>query len=207
MSRIYDLSHPYQHQMPVYPGDDPVVLRETRSAAKDGYTLYALQTGLPAGTHLDAPLHILSEGRMIADLPLDLFAGRGRLLDVRGEDPIRCRAEYGSFVGEDDVVLLWTGHSAAWGTAAYFQQHPPVHEELARFFVQRRIKLLGMDLPSPDGPPFLVHKTLLGAGIPQLENLTNLEQLEQLSSFEEIAFPLKICAEGCPVRAVARVLA
>ena len=37
-----------------------------------------------------------------------------------------------------------------------------------------------------------------------MENLTNLEQLQHLQSFEVMAFPVKIAAEGCPVRVVAR---
>ena len=204
MPRLYDLSYPFENQMPVYPGDDPVVLSQRRSVPKDGYTAYTLQTGLHAGTHLDSPLHFLAEGDMVGELPLDRFLGRGCLLDVRGENPIRYRPEYATLVGRAAIVLLWTSWSRHWGTDAYYAQHPVVHEELADFLVGRKIKLLGMDLPSPDEPPFLVHQKLLGAGIPLLENLTNLEQLAQVRDFEVMAFPLKIGAEGSPVRVVAR---
>ncbi|HPT83127.1 MAG TPA: cyclase family protein [Limnochordia bacterium] len=203
---LYDLSHPYQDQMPVYPGDHPVRLTLQRSVPEDGFTAYLLAAGLHAGTHLDAPLHFVEGGQMVQDLPLELFAGRGRLLDVRGQNPIAFRAEYAKLIEAGDVVLLWTGHSDRWGTDTYFSEHPVVHGELAEFFVARRIRLLGMDLPSPDGPPFAIHKKLLGAGIPLLENLTNLKQLAEADSFEVMAFPLKIAAEGCPVRVVARTL-
>ncbi len=202
--RLYDLSHPYHDCMPVYPGDDPVELRLKRTVPADGYTAYTLSTGLHAGTHLDAPLHFVAGGQMIRDLELERCLGSGRLLDVRGEKVIGYRPEYARLIGPGDIVLLWTGHSAYWNTDAYFKQHPVVQEDLADFFIERKIKLLGMDLPSPDGPPFPIHKKLLHAGIPLLENLTNLEQLRDLPSFEVIALPLNITAEGSPVRVVAR---
>jgi len=33
--------------------------------------------------------------------------------------------------------------------------------EFAEFMVERKIKILGMDTPSPDKPPFPVHRLLL----------------------------------------------
>jgi len=137
VSRIYDLSHPYQHQMPVTQGTIRLCCGKSAARPKTGTpSMPSRPACMPELTWM--PPAFFSRGQDDCRSALDLFAGRGRLLDVRGEDPIRYRAEYGSLVGEDDVVLLWTGHSAAWGTAAYFQQHPTVHEELARFFVQRR---------------------------------------------------------------------
>ena len=204
MAQLYDLSYPFWVQMPVYPGDEPVVLRQKRSAAQDGYNAYSLQTGLHAGTHVDAPLHFLEGGQRVSDLALDRFIGNGCLLDVRGQDTIGCGPEFAELIMPDDVVLLWTGHSAYWGTEEYYTQHPVISDELADWLIARGIKLLGMDLPSPDGPPFAIHRKLLGAGIPLIENLTNLEQLSTLKSFEVMAFPLSIPAEGCPVRVVAK---
>lgn len=204
MDKLYDLSHPFSSGMPVYPGDEPVLLERRRSAHTDGYTAYSLQTGLHAGTHLDAPLHFVADGQMVRDLPLERFLGRGFLLDGRGQNPVGYKEEYDTLIRAGDIVLLWTGHSVNWGTDCYYAQHPVLGEELVEFLIQRRIRLLGMDLPSPDGPPFAMHKRLLGAGIPLVENLTNLEQLQHLQSFEVMAFPVKIAAEGCPMRVVAR---
>lgn len=205
MPKLIDLSHLLQDQTPAYPGDEPCRLVQTGSVERDGYTSFLLNTGLHAGTHLDAPLHFVVEGAMVRDLPLETFMGRGCLIDVRGEVVVGYKPEYASLVEADDIVLLWTDHSKRYGTKEYYERHPVLNEELADFLVTRGIKLLGLDFPSPDSMPFVVHKKLLSAGIPIIENLTNLAELANLSHFEVMAFPLRICAEGSPVRVVVRV--
>jgi len=204
VSSLFDLSHPFYAGMPVYPGDIPVSLMQTTTVERDGYAHFTLRTNLHAGTHLDAPAHFLADGKLVGDFALDVFMGRGCLLDVRGERVIGYRPAYDSLVNPGDIVLLWTNHSAVYGTEAYYADHPVVSEELAEFLIRRRVKILGVDLPSPDKPPFAVHDRVLGANIPLVENLTNLWELEMLQ-FEVMAFPVRISAEGCPVRVVARV--
>ena len=57
-------------------------------------------------------------------------------------------------------------------------------------------------MASPDLPPLAVHKRLLAAGVPMVENLTNLAALRG-RRFDFAALPLKISAEASLVRAVA----
>ncbi|MGI6150163.1 MAG: cyclase family protein [Firmicutes bacterium] len=205
MARLVDLSHPMVDGMPVYPGDDPTRLVQTSSAAEDGYASFRLETGMHAGTHIDAPLHFIPGGAPVSAFPVEAFAGKGCLLDVRGQSVIEYKPEYEAVVTAGDIVLLRTDHSLNYGTAAYYQDHPIVGETLAEFLIAAGIKMLGMDLPSPDLPPFAIHKLLLGANVLLLENLTNLSALTGCIRFEVIAFPIRIAAEGCPVRVVARI--
>ncbi len=206
MPKLIDLSYMLQDHSPVYPGDLPCRLVQTKSVEEDGYTSFLLNTGLHAGTHLDAPLHFLADGAMVKDLPLDTFIGRGCVIDGRGEAVLVYKQEYASLVQSGDIVLVWTNHSATYGTNAYYSAYPVLQEGLADFFVRHGIKLLGLDSPSPDKMPFSIHKKLLGAGIPIIENLTNLAELAGIRQFEIMAFPLKISADGSPVRVVARAL-
>lgn len=204
MSGIIDLSHPLQDGTPAYPGDEPCRLVQTKRVETDGYASFLLNTGLHAGTHLDAPAHFLQDGALVKDLPLETFIGKGCLLDVRGERTLGYKREYDSLVEQGDIVLLWTDHSKKYGSPEYYGCYPVIEEEIAEFLVRKGIKMLGLDLPSPDGMPFAVHKRLLGAGIPIIENLTNLAALAEIRTLEVMAFPLRIGAEGSPVRVVAR---
>jgi kynurenine formamidase len=154
-----------------------------------------------AGDH--AP-HLLGVDGYVADLPLERCIGTGVLLDARGERLIGMRPEYVA-IPENSIVLVCTGHSAQFGTAEYFENHPLVDPSLAEHLIAKKIKMLGIDLPSADLPPFPVHRMLFRHGIPILENLTNLEALLGVNRFEVIALPLKINAEGSPLRVVARV--
>lgn len=204
MTRWIDLSHPVHDGMPVYPGDDPTRLSPARQMAADGYNALRLETGMHAGTHLDAPLHLVPGGKFIDDYPLEAFTGTGCLLNVRDEPVIVMKPEYESGIPADSIVLLRTGWDRNYGTPDYYENHPVVDPELARHLVAKRVKILGVDAPSPDRSPFVVHKLLLGNGVLILENLTNLGQLPP-DGFEIFAFPLKIRAEGSLLRVAARI--
>ncbi|NLK09096.1 MAG: cyclase family protein [Firmicutes bacterium] len=204
MVKLIDLSHPMTGDMPVLPGDAEVGLVQCRNITDDGYNAFRLTTMLHVGTHLDAPLHFIAGGKMVHSIPLETFIGPGCLLDVRDEASIDYKKEYDEVIKQGDIVLLYTGWSEVYGKKEYYTEHPVVSEELADVFVRRKIKMLGMDVPSPDRAPFPIHHQLLGENIPIVENLTNLGELKDLGNFDIMAFPIKIMAEGCPVRVVAR---
>jgi kynurenine formamidase len=66
--------------------------------------------------------------------------------------------------------------------------------------------MIGVDMSSPDFPPFQVHKLLLGNGIFIMENMTSLKELIGIKEYEVFAQPLKIDAEASLVRASARYI-
>jgi len=158
-----------------------------------------------AGTHLDLPSHFLDSNVSVDQLAVERFAGTGCLLDVRNEQVIDMKPEYETNVQENDIVLLFTGFGRHLKSDSYFTDHPVVDQRLAEFFAAKKIKMVGMDLPSPDREPFEIHRILLQADILIMENLTSLNLLLGVRNFEVIAFPLKVKAEAALLRAVARV--
>ncbi len=205
MNRLIDLSQKIVDKMDVHPYDDGVKLYQDKFLETDQYNNYKLEIGMHAGTHIDTPMHLLESKSYINEIPLQKFIGRGSLLDVRNEKIIKYKETYDDIVKKDDIVLLLTGYSEKYGTDTYFNNHPVIDEELANFFVEKQIKMLGVDLPSPDEFPFEIHKILFRHNILIIENLTNLFELLSINSFEVIAFPLKIRAEASMVRVIARV--
>lgn len=203
--RLIDISHVLNGNTPIYPGDYKITLQKYNSLEKDGYCSHLLSSCLHTGTHIDLPMHMLNDNRFVSDFALDNFVGKGILLDVRGENPIRMKPCYKEMAAEGCVVLLYTGFDKHYRTEEYFTRHPAVSNDLAGFLLSKKIKMLGMDMPAPDYPPFSFHKALLSEDILILENLTNLHSLVDIDSFEVIAFPLKISAEASFVRAVCRI--
>lgn len=202
--KYIDLSQDIYHHMPIYPGDRDVELFPEKSLAADHYTAFSLSTGMHAGTHIDCPMHLLEDSRTIAEYPMERFIGRGYLLDVRGLKKIAYQDKYDEEIQRGDIVLILTGSDKYYGSDDYYNKHPEITEELAAFFVSRSIKLVGMDMPSPDYPPFAIHKLLLSQDILIIENLTNLELLLDVQAFEVFALPLKLHAEASVARVVAR---
>lgn len=151
-------------------------------------------------------MHLTKDERTINSIPVDRFIGNGILLDVRGEKVIKYKPEYDNLIFENDVVLICTDFATLYEEPyKYYNDYPIIDPTLSDFFIHRKIKILGIDTPSPDRIPFYVHKKLLENDIYILENLTNLKSLLNIHKFEVFAIPLKIEAEASLVRAFAKI--
>ena len=102
-------------------------------------------------------------------------------------------------------MLVYTGFGEKFGTSEYFQNYPELIEPFAERLIDLHVKMVGLDAPSPDRPPFRIHTLLLQNGILIIENLVNLESLRSCEAFEVIVLPIKVEADGAPVRVVAKV--
>jgi len=103
------------------------------------------------------------------------------------------------------VKLIYeTGWHRQFGQENYFSDFPSLTQDAARYLVSRKIRLLGMDTPTPSRDWFEVHHILLSANaeVVVVEGLTNLSQLPE--SFTFAGFPLNFHGrDGSPIRAVA----
>lgn len=201
--RFLDLSYEIGEDMPVYPGDKEISLKKTADVNEDGYTSYFYAGTMHAGTHIDAPMHMIEDDKYIGDFSIDKFIGKGILIDVRGEKEIDLKDEYYKSIKENYVVLFYTGLNTRYGKREYYEEHPVISMELAEFLIRKKVKMVGVDMPSPDRSPYEIHKLLLKNEIFILENLTNLEKLIYEEDFYVFAQPLKIKAEASLVRAIA----
>lgn len=203
--KLLDLTHTLHRNIAVFPGDDPVQLEQIRTLERDGFNNFRLSTGMHVGTHIDGPKHMTSDTRMMAELPLEHFAGKGVLIDVRGERQIEFRETYRKIIQPESIVLFCSGLDTIFGTPQYFNDYPDITDELARFLADQHVKMVGLDWVSPDHEPYPIHDILFKNNILILENLTNLGQLLHEPNFEVFAFPLKIEADSSIVRVVAKV--
>ena len=200
---IIDLSYKIHEGMPKYPGDDDISLLEDKNYEKDGYTSYIIKSGMHLGTHIDAPMHLTNDKRFISEFSLDNFYGAGVILDCRGESLVKPKKEYEELIYDKEVVIIYTGFENKYGEKEYYENHPIISLELIKLFIEKGIKMIGFDMPSPDRFPFESHKMLLKNEIFILENLCNINKLLNVKEFNIVAFPLKIETEGSLVRAVA----
>lgn len=203
--KYIDLTHTFNAEMPVYPGDPIPELVQIADLHKEGYTDYQIKTGMHVGTHMDAPLHMLDGGKRLSDIAVEKFLGKGCLIDARDASIISVNYLEKSGVQKDDIVLVMTGFSKKYREAEYYEKFPEIGEDFACKAVELGIKIVGMDTPSPDRPPFKVHKILLGKEILIIENLTNLESLVGVKDFEVFALPAKLHTEAAPVRVIAKI--
>ncbi|MDE8172470.1 cyclase family protein [Erysipelothrix rhusiopathiae] len=201
--KLIDLTQTFNEATGVFPGDTKTKFDLDACFEDDGYTNYSVTASLHTGTHVEVPMHLSSDERFISNFPIDRFIGRGVMIDVRNQKEIDYKPDYELLVNQGDVVVFYTGFDERRGEKVYFEDHPVFTEQLAMFLVEKQIKMVGMDIPSPDLEPYYVHNILMDADIMILENLNNLDSLRYHKDFIISAVPLKIEAEASPVRAYA----
>lgn len=193
--------------MEVFPGDGAAKLEQVSFLGKDGYNSFYVQTGMHVGTHMDAPFHMLPEGKKLTDFPPEKFIGRGRLIQKQHgfkENDIDLLKR--KDIREGDIVLVDTGHYKKFGTADYYKSYPEITMAFADYIIGSKVKILALDFPSPDGFPYKIHKALFENEILIIENLANLAALHAYDKFNIIALPAKFEAAGAPVRVIAEPL-
>lgn len=208
--RYVDLSYPIHEGMPAYPSDPNVQIRQEATIDADGYALRSIRISSHAGTHVDAPAHILRGAAGIEAIPLDRFIGKAAVIDCRDRHPLIDRdfvQDAEPLIRTLNILLLQTGWERQWGSADYFQGYPVLQPEAAMVLAQSRISAVGIDAPSfdaADSEDYPIHRLLLGAGKILIENLTGLAHLPRTGIWFS-AFPLSLGhgADASPVRAVA----
>lgn len=203
--KTIDLTHLFKADMPVFPGDTKPSLKQVGFIGKDECCSFRVETGMHVGTHMDAPSHMLEGAKGLAEYPPEHFIGRGVLLDARGKSSIDVDLLEGAPSLEGAIVLIFTGFDQRFEDENYYENYPELTEAFAQELVRQKPKIVGMDTPSPDRAPYLIHKILLKEDVLIIENLCNLEELLPHKDFKVSALPTKFDAEAAPVRVVAEV--
>lgn len=207
--RIVDLS------LTLYPGMRGVDSDSASRIEVEGYNTTTLHLYSHAGTHMDAPLHFVPNGGTIDHVLLEKCIGPALLVDVTHIGPnglieVADLGDAAARISAGTRLLLRTDWSSHAEMEDYRTHMPRISADLARWLVERRIALLGVEQPSvaslrPENRAELteVHEILLRAETVIVEGLTNLHLLTQ-DVVHFIALPLKMRnCDGSPVRAVA----
>ena len=209
MTRIVDLSLPVVAEMPRFPDTPPVFMAESQTIDSAGYRISMVVTGSHSGTHLDAPSHFLPDGYDVGEIPLEACLGEALVVDFSAKgsrEPIRAD-ELERAAGDLEPggrLLVRTDWDERFGEPGYFDDFPPLSPETADWLVERRVVLVGIDMPTLHQTAFAeMHRKLLATGMVIVESLANLRELER-PRVTFSALPVKfVDLDGAPVRAVA----
>ncbi|WP_324652783.1 cyclase family protein [Georgenia sp. H159] len=191
---VVDLSHRIRDGLVTYPGlpAPRITAHLTREASREHYapgtefTIESVTLVGNTGTYLDSPHHRYAGGADLAALDL------ASLVDLRAEVFHLADAWDTDRRGITDVtladrelrgaaVLIHTGWDRHFGSPAYGRGAPFLTREAAEYLVDAGVALVGIDSLNVDdaegGGERPVHSLLLGAGIPVVEHLTNLDRL------------------------------
>lgn len=204
---LIDISVPLRPEMPVWPGDAPFCHRFVTHLDSGGSsTLSRISMGSHAGTHLDAPMHMISGAAPLEAISLDVFVGPACVVEVPDVMLVTAAHLEARQVPEGTRrVLLKTRNSSFWSLpdTSFRQDFTALSSDGARWLVDRGVFLVGIDYLSieqyENGSQ--VHEILLGNNVCILEGLDL--SAARPGSYELMALPLSIPGiEGSPVRAI-----
>jgi arylformamidase len=228
MRRLWDISPAIGPGFPVYPGDTPFALRWTWSIGPGCPVNVSELTMSPhTGAHTDAPLHYDAAGAAIADVPLDLYLGRCRVIHAMDAGPLveprhlesaiagqPSRCALGTSASERPCALADVPPRVLIRTArrARIDAWDPDFTAIAPETIDRLhaagVRLVGVDTPSldpADSKTLDSHQRVRAHGMAILEGIV-LDDVPA-GDYELIALPLKIRGgDASPVRAVLRAL-
>ncbi len=212
---LIDLSHTVEHGLVTYKGLPAPIICDylSREASRKFYApgtefqIGKIEMVANTGTYLDSPFHRYADGKDLSQLELRQLANLpGIKISVQKQQAIDapCFSGMGDLAGK--AVLIETGWSRHWKTDQYFEGHPFLTEDAARFLADSGVALVGIDSYNIDDVQDLrrpVHSILLGKEIPIVEHMTNLAAVPE-TTFNFFAVPVKVKGFGTfPVRAFA----
>jgi arylformamidase len=144
---------------------------------------------LHSGSHVDSTWHVFADGDVIGATPLERVIGDAAVIDcshVGSREPVDARMlEKGTGdVRDGDIIVIrtdWTDR--AWGDfPRFYVGSPYLTEDGADWLLERAPKAIVFDffeeysaaLTDFTSEDFVVHRKLLGAGLPLVEQATNL---------------------------------
>lgn len=211
---LIDLSHTIATGMMQVASLPPVDVCRVSSLAEGARTNgQALRISGHSGTHIDAPLHVFDELASIETFPAERFIGPGVALNVVKEprDPVGAadlEAAARGLIKAGDMVLVHTGWDRYYGDPRYLADYPSLTLEAADWLLEHQVRLVALDMLSPDLPPnrrapdaqLIVHRRLLGNNVLIAENLTGLG-LVVGHRLQVYALPIKVAqGDGAPAR-------
>ena len=143
-------------------------------------------------------------GKRVLDLPIDVYIGRARVIDVTGVECIGRTELEGIEFGGAERILLKTGSRP--DANVFPETFTVLRADIGPLLKERGVRLIGIDTPSvdPETSKLLeAHHSLNDNGVMILENIV-LSEVEP-GDYELIALPLPLMdGDGSPVRAVLR---
>ena len=181
---------------------------------KEGWNARLLHLYSHSGTHMDSPKHFNCGEQTIDEIPIeecvsDAWVVNLTHLKAKALIEVRDLGEVAAAFQPGQSLLLHTGWSQYVDDGDYYRSaFARISEGLARWCVERKVCMLGVEPPSVADVFNLeevtcIHHILLKGKVIIVEGLTALDQLTQ-PRVTFVALPLKVeSGDGAPCRAMA----
>jgi arylformamidase len=160
----------------------------------------SISTSLHIGTHIDAPLHYITNGDDVTKFNSEVLLGAVKVISIANEHEISLEELKNKSINKGDRVFFKTINSNTnWIFEPFKYDYVALSAEAAKYLAEKEVAMVGIDYISIGGIENNneVHVTLLEKGICIVEGLL-LKDIEE-GIHELICLPLFIeSAEGSP---------
>ena len=190
--QIFDITHTFNPFMPQWPSGCNLKEEVVRYHAE--HDMYDVQWEgiMHRGTHMDAPLHVTEGTPDITNYPLWRFFGSGVCLDIPkgkwGKLDVEDLEKFDDIIKEGDMVFINTTQHHIWADGDdYFAYGCGATGELAKWFVEKKVKLVGYGCQANDHP---IATKLVDLGLGPLRPDLIVEWQETYGHDTKVDFPL-----------------
>ena len=152
-------------------------------------------------THVDAPSHMIKNGKSLSDCKPNLLCGWAKLIDVSeclGDKPITSDflESKAIDINQGDIVILRSNLNDFYPNTSskYWDNSPYLDDSGSKWLIKKNIKSLVFDFPQDRAAKdlqfrvvmnkeFTEHQIVLGAGVMHVEHAINLKLIEKSEIF------------------------
>lgn len=209
MADWIDVTRTLTNGMIHWPGDPPFQWRRFADIKGPGTAnVSEITTNVHAGTHIDAPLHFIADGKDVAELSLDKLCGPAIVVHLPEPRDVLLEDLENAGIKPGERVLLRTANEPLWDEPVFNEGHFALSGDAAMWLVDNEVPVVGVDYLSVDSYHSAdkpAHYALLGNGVVIIEGL-DLSRVEP-GRYEMVALPLRIAgSDGSPARVILRPL-
>ena len=144
--KTIDLSHQLFNAMPTYPSDPELDIECIKNINNNNTLLHRLSMGTHTGTHIDAPSHILKNGKYLDEFNISDFMGKAVKVDLQTYKNVDIHElEFSGIIFD----LNWSENFKNPNTF-YGKKRPEIPLDFIESLLNTNIKFFGCDLPSVD---------------------------------------------------------
>lgn len=142
IKKIFDASIPLETRMIAYPGNPAFRVTPIKTPTT---FISEITMSSHAGTHVDAPRHILPDGAGVNAIPLNVCIGPCRVLDLTAvRQQITIADLKPQRIRKNERILFRTKNSLR-GFAQFYDDYVFLDGDAAEFLVRRGVALVGID--------------------------------------------------------------
>ena len=226
-SRVEDMTHELHENFPTYFGKPQFSRNQRYNHAEHGFSDWEYTIVEHTGTHIDAPLHFVADGRSVAEIPVSNLFAPLCVIDIadRAEadpdtqvtpDDIKAWISANGDIPQNGCVAMHSGWGRYVNTDKFrnadgdgIQHYPCFHGEAAEILMEETAAAsIAVDTLSLDhgaSKDFATHFSWLPSGRFGIECIANLDKMPATGATLVVGAPKVRDGTGGPARVFAMV--